>query len=218
MPSKNFLTPFALLVLALTAQGAYAQGEDARYEIVEVEGREGQVEIEVPDAPVYEITAPQYYDPYYAPRPQRMRRYRVPYHEGMAIPEGGYVVTKRRMGLAIPGAVLFGVPYISTLAVWTSEPWIDRERVSATVLIPGIGPFIALAKIDPGDYDYPQGLRVGLAFDGLFQIAGITMLSFGLIGKKYLIYYADVRDRTVAFQLSPIVSPYSTGASLGVRF
>ena len=57
MPSKNFLTPFALLVLALTAQGAYAQGEDARYEIVEVEGGEGQVEIEVPDAPVYEITA-----------------------------------------------------------------------------------------------------------------------------------------------------------------
>jgi hypothetical protein len=221
MTSRSPLV-FSLSIL-LVASTASAQPANEGPEVieVEVEGGEDQYEYEyeVPDAPVYEITTPGYQqDPYYGQRPHRPRQYRIPYQEGMEIPPGGHVIKRRRMGLAIPGTIFFAIPYLSTVIVWTSEPAFDRTRVSGTVLIPVFGPFIAAAQASASDYYYSSGLRAGLIFNGIMQLVGVTMMTFGFMGKRYLVYYADVNDRQVAFRLTPFASRDGGGASLGVTF
>jgi hypothetical protein len=216
------LLPLSLL---LTSSVSAQQADEGPEVIeVEVEGGEDQYEYEydyeVPEAPVYEITTPQYEQPpYYGQRQHRPRRYRVPYHQGMEIPPGGQVIKRRRMGLAIPGAVLFALPYLTTVAIWTSDPiYTSRSRVSGTVHIPAFGPFIALAQLNNDDYSYTGALKTGLAWSGVMQLVGITMMSFGFIGKPYLVYYADVNDRKVAFQVLPIASHDGAGAALNLTF
>jgi hypothetical protein len=219
MTSRRTLV-FFLSISFVIASTASAQNDGPEVIEVEVEGGQDQYEYEyeVPDAPVYEITTPGYQDPYYGQRPHRPRRYRIPYQEGMEIPPGGQVIKRRRMGLAIPGTVFFAIPYLSTLIVWTSEPSLDRERVSGAVLVPVFGPFIALAQLSTEDYVWAGGLKFGLAFNGIMQLVGVTMMTFGFMGKSYLEYYADVNDRKLAFRLTPFASRDGAGASLGVTF
>jgi hypothetical protein len=214
-----FVSLSLLLTSTALAQRQSAEAEGPEVIEVEVDG-EVEYQYEVPEAPVYEISTPHYQpDPYAQPRPHRPRLIRLPYHEGMEIPPGGQVIKRRRMGLAIPGAVLFAIPYFITVGIWTSDPdYSRRERVPGTVLIPGFGPFIAMAQLDTDSYTYSGALKTGLAWSGIMQLVGITMMTFGFIGKRYLVYYADVNDRKLAFQLLPIASHDGGGAALSVSF
>jgi len=133
----------------------------------------------------------------------------------MEIPPGGQVIKRRRMGLAIPGAVLFAIPYFATVAVWSSDPYIERERLPGSTLIPVFGPFIGLANLS-GEYE--PGRRAGLAMSGIMQTLGVTMMVFGFIGKQYLVYYADVQDRKLAIQFTPMATRDGGGAALSVAF
>jgi hypothetical protein len=218
MTSRSTLV-FSLSVSLLVATTASAQPANEGSEVseVEAEGGEDQYEYEVPGAPVDEITTPGYQDPDSGQRPQRPRRYRIPYQEGMEIPPGGQVIERRRLGLAISGTVLFGVPYLLTVITWT----IDARRGArgeGAMLVPVLGPVIVLAQLSIEGLRWTGPQKFGMASNGIMQFVGVTMMIFGFMRKSYLEYYAEVNDRKLAFRLMPFASRAGGGASLGVTF
>ncbi len=128
--------------------------------------------------------------PYPANPPVQRRPRRVPY-DGGPIPPGAIVQKKRRLGLLIPGAVMFAVPYFIGVFTYSLVEDLGGD-ISASLLIPGIGPFITIK-----DAETSSG-RSLLALDGLLQVAGLTMFVAGLVPRKYLLYTRNRRNRHVA--------------------
>lgn len=148
------------------------------------------------------------YAPMYAPPPQRLRRYRDPYVEGMALPPDARVYSRPRIGLLIPGAALFGVFYLGTVMAWAISQ--DHSRtVQNVVLVPALGPFLAIPNAAN------SGRRIGLVWTGLLQVAGLALFIAGAIPKRYVEYYAG---HTPGWRVSPVFGEGGGGLSAERRF
>lgn len=200
-------------VHAQEAQGEAAPQPQGSVEIVEHQEHPPQQQQTPPgygQQPVYQ----QPVQPY-QPRP---RRYREPYSEGMEIPEGATITRRVRLGLMIPGGLMFLVPYLSTALTYSflKDARRDDRQPQGVLLVPVLGPFLAIPNLDENfeDMGNDSGTRrFWLAFNGLVQLAGLTMLVAGAIPKKYVEYYANSPVR-----LTPRVSADGGGLDLLARF
>lgn len=155
----------------------------------------------------------QPYQPYQA----RPRRHRDPYVEGMDLPQGAQITKRVRLGLLIPGGIMFLVPYLSTVLSWSflRDARRSDRQPQGVLLAPVIGPFLAIGGLDENfeDMGRDRGSRpVWLALDGLLQLAGLTMAIMGAIPKKYVEYYAG------PLQITPRVGVGGGGLDLTARF
>ena len=157
---------------------------------------------------------PGYQQPMYQARP---RRYRVPYEEGMEIPEGGQITRRVRLGMLIPGAILFVVPYLSTALSYSflKDVRSSSRQPQGILLVPVLGPWLAIPNLDENfeDMGRESGTRrFWLTLNGLVQLAGLTMAIVGAIPRKYVTYYAS------GVQITPRVGPDGGGLDLTARF
>ncbi|MFK8000871.1 MAG: hypothetical protein AB8H86_14835 [Polyangiales bacterium] len=155
--------------------------------------------------------APVYAQPYqqpqpaYAPQqPLQGRRLRAPYVEGAPMPPGGVLVERRRTGLVVSGAVMFGVPWITTLLIGVAFE-------EGAVGIPVIGPLLYLGN----------GSRAGdtmIVVDSLLQAGGLTMFILGMVMKRrYVEYYGDNDTDGRQWSLLPQLGT-TNGLQLDMRF
>lgn len=126
---------------------------------------------------------PQYAQPQYAQPQPRLRRQRIRYHEGMDMPPGAEITSRPKLGMLIPGAIMFAVPYIFTAMAYAISQ--DASGgIDPTILIPAVGPFIQIPDASSA------AARTGLAWDGILQTVGLVLLVVGAIPRKYVTYYA----------------------------
>lgn len=155
-----------------------------------------------PGAPVY-AQPYQQQQPQYAPQPNQGRRLRAPYIEGAPMPPGGVLVERRRTGLIISGAIMFGAPWITTLLAGVS---LEEGLVG----IPVIGPLLYLGR----------GYRAAdtmLVLDTLLQGTGLTLFVLGMVMKRrYVEYYAQDDDGR-QWSLLPQIGT-TNGLQLDMRF
>ncbi len=110
----------------------------------------------------------------------------LPYKEGKKIPPGYKVQEKVRLGLVIPGSILFGVGYVPAAFLGAGELSYGNA-VGATLLIPVVGPFIAIGA---GPSAGPiAGIFI---IDGLLQAAGAALLIPGLTSKNKVLVKQNV--------------------------
>jgi hypothetical protein len=76
--------------------------------------------------------------------------------------------------------------------------------------LPVVGPFIQMGFL-PNDSTRPLGL-VGLMFDGLVQVGGLTMLIIGATWKQRVPAYAQ------KWQLSPTFTSGGSGLAFSMKF
>ena len=147
--------------------------------------------------PVYPGTVQQ--------RPPRLQR--MPYREGMEIPPGGRVVAKRRTGLLISGAAMFGISYATSITLY-----LDVVTFREWMLVPVIGPFVEI-----GNDDITSGGRLLLAIDGLVQTTGLTLFILGLVSKRHFVeYYAELNEP--GWRVRPRLGATGGGLDLSARF
>lgn len=163
--------------------------------------------------PVPQPGAPVYAQPYqqpqpaYAPQQQQPlqgRRLRVPYIEGAPMPPGGVLIERRRTGLIVSGAVMFGVPWITTILTGVA---FDEGAVG----VPVIGPLLYLGI----------GSRAAdtmLVVDSLLQAGGLTMFILGMVVKRrYVEYYGENDTDGRQWSLRPQLGT-TNGLQLDMRF
>ena len=118
------------------------------------------------------------------------------WHDGEAIPFGYHAENRTRIGLVIPGAVLFGGSY--ALSLWAGSS--GGGSYGAALYVPVFGPFIQMTNAPvvardscsswfcPDYSDLRRSLYyVGLAIDGVVQVVGAAMLVAGIVGKRKLV-------------------------------
>lgn len=154
---------------------------------------------------------PVYAQPYAQPRP---RVYRVPYEEGMPVPEGGQIISKTRPGLWVPGLGLFLATYgLTALSgsiiadVAEHRDRTERERAARYLYIPVLGPFLFIPHSGPGG-------ETLLVFDGLLQAGGIALFVVGLTMKRQFLVYMAEGPRGRRFALAPAAAPGGVGLEL----
>lgn len=165
------------------------------------------------DPPVVYVAVPpdQTYYPNQAPvRQPRQRRYREPYVEGMPIPPGGEIITRRKIGLMIPGIAIFGVSYISIASFYAVANDLD-ENPPGDMLVPVLGPFLAMDRYDSSTS------RAALGWAGAMQIAGVGMFVLGVIPRQYVQYYAGTGNEP-SWVLTPRANGTEAGLDFGLRF
>lgn len=154
--------------------------------------------------------APVYAQPYqqqqgqqpYGLQPQG-RRLRAPFVEGAPLPPGGVVIERRRTGLIVSGAVMFGAPWISTLLAGVAVE-------EGAVAIPVIGPLLYLGR----------GFRAAdtmLVLDTLLQGTGLTLFILGMVMKRRYVEYYGENDDGRQWSLLPQVGT-TNGLQLDMRF
>ena len=119
------------------------------------------------------------------------------------MPPGGVLVERRRTGLIISGAVMFGAPWITTLLTGVA---FDEGALG----IPIIGPLLYLGS----------GERLGdtlIVLDSLLQTGGLTLFILGMVMKRrYVEYYGENEDGR-QWSLLPQVGT-TNGLQLDMRF
>jgi hypothetical protein len=112
------------------------------------------------------------------------------YVEGRPIPTGYHLESRARKGLVVSGSIVFGVPYVLSASVAGSS----KTDADTWLYVPLAGPFLDLANrkekcsapvmTGSGRFDVycddDAGQRFFLMTDGLMQVAGATLLIFGL--------------------------------------
>jgi hypothetical protein len=131
----------------------------------------------------------------------------------MRIPPGGKVVGRRVPGLWIPGVIVFGVFYISTVSTWSSTSEAREDNHGIEVVAPVVGPFLRAANVD-GDGVLDGLLRTSLVLDGLAQTAGVALFIAGMVEREYVMYWTTGQGRNVA--LLPTVGRGAAGVHLHV--
>lgn len=119
----------------------------------------------------------------YAPGPGRLVRER--YRAGDPVPPGARVFGRRKTGLIISGAILFGVTYLLSGALVVA---VDRDLggdVDYMPVVPVFGPLISSGS-DNGSYEGFTGLAL---MSMMAQAAGLTMFALGLVRRQYIEYY-----------------------------
>ena len=147
-------------------------------------------------APVYGqppgYAQPAYQPGYVQPHAHRPRRYRVRYQEGMQLPPDARTYKRVSLGMLIPGAVLFALPYLSTAFTYMTlkDTRSSTRQPQNLLLVPLLGPFLAMPRLDENFGGDEIGPRRGLLLaDGLMQLAGATLLIVGAIPRTYAEYY-----------------------------
>ncbi|MEM9072992.1 MAG: hypothetical protein AAGE52_31090 [Myxococcota bacterium] len=126
------------------------------------------------------------YAPYASPIPQRRRRVRVRYEEGMEIPPDARVFERRSRFLLIPGLIAFAVSY--SLSIGAAASGADNN-----IAVPFLGPI--LWQLDNGDSDTAPTM----ALLSIAQVAGMFLFSLGLRKKTYVEYWTVGNRRISAF-------------------
>ena len=161
---------------------------------------------------VYEEStpAPAAQTPYVPPATQQpSRRLVIPYEDGMEVPPGAYVRSRSRMGLWIPGVVIFGSSYVVSGLfgmLGTALRNIGGSgEADARVWIPLVGPLIVAET---------QGGRTVAGFSMAVQSVGLALTIAGLASRRReLVYYTD-RGRGLSFGAAPL--PRGAMVSLNV--
>ena len=179
------------------------------------------VQQQQPQQPVYVqqpvYGQPVYQQPAYYP-PQRHMRV-VPYNGG-PIPPGATLRTHRRTGLAIGGAVMFGVPYLISAAIGAA--CLDSRYgclPAGWLLVPVVGPIITGVQTN--------GLALSFGvIDALLQAGGITMFVIGVaVTNQELVMYAqneqhdreaEARRRRAQWSIVPSAAGANVGLTLNV--
>jgi hypothetical protein len=104
---------------------------------------------------------------------------------------------------------MFAVSYFSTVFTWTLAEDLG-DGLPEVLLVPVVGPFLSM-----GDADTRAG-RIGLAWDGLIQGAGLVLFATGLVPRYYVRSYASGEGPGIA--LAPWGGPMDAGLDLRVTF
>jgi len=148
---------------------------------------------------------PAYGQQVYQPQPRPPRLHRIPYREGMAVPEGGRIIEKRSLALAITGGAMFLVSYGLSVSLYVDAGF------TGMMLVPVLGPIIETREDDFLAID-----RFLLVLDGLVQGVGLTLLGLGIGRKKKYIEYYGMNEP--GWRVSPRVGPGGGGVDLRARF
>lgn len=117
-------------------------------------------------------------------------------------------VTQPIWGLAVAGIVLFGVMYVTHIAV-AAGIGSSAEDVGYQA-IPLAGPWVCM-----GVCSDPEDFIPGLAASGVIQLAGITMMIIGLAVQVEHEVRAEL-DRSPTWALTPWASPDGGGLALSL--
>ena len=133
------------------------------------------------------------------------------------MPEGATITRRVRLGLMIPGAIMFLVPYLSTALSYSflKDARRSDRQPQGILLVPVLGPFLAIPNLDENFEDMGRDSgtrRFWLSLNGILQLAGLTMAIAGAVPKKYMEYYAS------DFRITPRVSADGGGLDLLARF
>ena len=191
-----FVLSLGLVGVLGGASGALAQQAPAE----DPPGAYGAAEPQ-PYAPPQQVyTGDVYEQPYQGPPTQPVsatpRRVVVPYDDGMPIPEGGYVRSRSRKGLWIPGLAIFAASYFVTAGVGSLTLALrDGTSNNGQPWVPIVGGFLVA--------NTPGGRRAA-AFSVLAQSAGLTLFIAGLAARRReLVYYTD-SGRGLLFGAAPL--------------
>ncbi len=164
-----------------------------------------------PPPPDYDA---QQYEPQYDDAPQYREPYRAPprkikdWDPNEPVPPGYTAVTRPRLGLVIPGSIVFGVSYVLSFIIGL-EGVLAGFRQMWPLMIPVAGPFIGLGTM-PGDVV----TGVLLTLDGIAQVAGATMFIIGLAAPSTIL----VRNRHATLMPVPILTSGGAGVGLAGSF
>ncbi|MBN2193436.1 MAG: hypothetical protein JW751_11525 [Polyangiaceae bacterium] len=134
----------------------------------------------------------------YVPSPDEYY-YSYPYRPGEPVPPGYHVETRGIRGLAIAGAITFGVSYLGSVV------WAPTARYLNWLGVPVVGPFVSASRVtdceDAFVYDdsgyaidridddecvaNPDSMATLLRFDGIVQGAGIAMFAVGTFARRH---------------------------------
>jgi hypothetical protein len=174
-----------------------------------------------PPGPGYTTPIYQQTQPSYVPQSVAFSGPRVitDWSEGEPIPAGYHESTRVRKGLVIGGAVTFGSMYLITalsasILVSANNDCVGCSNGSwGTLFIPAVGPFVAMGNSGNGAVG-----NFWLAFDGVVQVAGLTMLTIGLAAPKTVLVRNDLGSNSdkggLKLALAPIIAPNRQGAGL----
>ncbi len=158
----------------------------------------------------------------------------MPYREGLPVPQGYHLETKRSDGLVYGGLALWGIPYTSGLVVAAANGF---DHGTGWLLVPVAGPFIGLGSreincnLDRFETDPSVELKdleeqcldsaidevTAVAFltaSGLFQTSGVLLLVAGLATSEEQL----VRDDVSKVAIHPVVGPGQMGLIATGRF
>lgn len=148
----------------------------------------------------------------------RQRPAELPYTEGAPIPRGYVLQEYHPRGLIIGGAVTFGVLYLISFSVASSN---NFDSTNAWLAVPVIGPFGWLAARKSPTCNNTtsiytvscntddSGNRAMVAMDGMAQVAGAAMLIAGVAITRKRLLLTDQQELFVA--------PYTSSTGSGIR-
>ncbi len=151
--------------------------------------------------PAYGQQQPGYGQAYQ--RPPRLQR--IPYREGMPVPEGGQIIEKRSLGLIIAGGAMFLVSYGLSVSLYADAGF------TGMMLVPVLGPIIETREDDFLAID-----RFLLVLDGLVQGVGITLLGLGIGRKKKFLEFYGMNEP--GWRVTPRLGIGGGGVDLRARF
>lgn len=147
------------------------------------------------------------------------------WHEGDPLPAGYHAEKEMYVPLVMAGAIELGTTWL-TLGVLPGAILLaagaDSSGLSscvactsggATLLVPAIGPFLAMIVLGAEGATEPAGYAL-LAVDGVIQSAGLGMLIAGLVMQRDIL----VKDRVAGIdvEVQPVVSAGPGGGTLGL--
>lgn len=164
-----------------------------------------------PPPPTSGYTAPQGYapqQPWERPRSAvqpRRRRVSIPYREGMTVPPGGSLVSRRRKGLLIPGLLGFTATYLMNIV----GSAMDEDN--GIIAIPFVG--LPIQQIREGD----DSERPLVAVHTVVQLAAFAMLVVGLIPRRTVEYFTLAgRSKDDGLRWALVPSAHRRGAGLAL--
>lgn len=156
--------------------------------------------------PAYYPATPPGYGPGYTPPlpPSAQRALLDPENP----PDGYHTESRARSGMVVAGGVMLGIGYgISAAAAGAGLS--DGNDNLVPLFIPVAGPFVTLntARVFRGGEDTGEDVgkvfgAIGLIFDGLIQVTGVTLLVVGLAARKEVV----VRDKPEAASAVPEIA------------
>ena len=173
------------------------------------DGVDVHVDVRAPasPAPLSQTTQPTY-----VPQSAAMLGPRVikDYSEGDAIPPGYHPDTRMRTGLITAGAVTFGTLYFlsSLSAAVLADVHSHESNPIGSLWVPGVGPFIQMARTDDATANYFLFLL------GAAQTAGIAMVVVGLTVPRTVLVRNDLAQNKPTLRPMPILTRDMAGAGV----
>jgi hypothetical protein len=145
---------------------------------------------------------------------------KLEWKKGDPVPLGYMAATASRTGFVVAGGIALGVAWATSVGFGGTFLSVcsharDSTRLcvaSGTLFIPGLGPFVSMAVLEPDARAY-----VPLAIDGAVQTAGAVMLIYGLASRRdVLVRTNEVAGTTVRWAPTPMPMGQS-GHGFGIR-